>query len=223
MLGTALTRLGQGRRGAARDGRGLPAAAGRGRGRVKRKFERDGLARQVSVATSRRGSPSGRPAAEQLIALEPDSGRTSRRRSARRSPRAARQRPRRRPTAPPRSSTPPTPKSTAAGRGVHRRRPDRGGPPRSGPLPGVGGDGETSACAALRESVGTWLSSAARRTRRVLPSLSPASHSRLARLHAQKSNCALTFHNRPSTMRCGCCHAAKLLFRMRSAFEFVTL
>ena len=36
---------------------------------------------------------------------------------------------------------------------------------------------------------------------------------------AQKSNCTLTFHNRPSTMRWGCCQAAKLLFRIRSAFE----
>ena len=139
VLGTALTRLGQSEEAqrAIEDYRRLQAEAADA---SKRKFERDGLARQVSVATAAGNHQAAIPLLEQLIALEPDSGRASR--DAR--PGAGRERPGRgrRAGLPHRhGARPRRPRSPPlAGRGVHRRRPDRGGPPRSGPLSGVGGD-----------------------------------------------------------------------------------
>ena len=70
VLGTALTRLGQSEEAqrAIEDYRRLQAEAADA---SKRKFERDGLARQVSVATAAGNHQAAVPLLEQLIALEP--------------------------------------------------------------------------------------------------------------------------------------------------------
>jgi tetratricopeptide (TPR) repeat protein len=167
----------------------------------KRKYEIDGLRREIDIATAAGDFGTAIPLLQQIIQREPDVA------SHYTALGLAFERTNQTPEAIEAFTTALKQRAPVSGRGLSRGWPDGSQPARGRSLSRVDRDRQEAAGSALRQSLTDFF----------------VPFAIFVSFVFQKSSWPLILNSRPSTMRCGCCHAARLLLRIKSSLEFIRL